>query len=51
MISRAALQERVGEWGLREEVVEKDYVLGWLLWGIGRHPALGQSWVSRAAPV
>lgn len=45
MITRIALQERVGEWGLREEVVEKDYVLGWLLWGIGRHPNLGQSWI------
>jgi predicted nucleotidyltransferase component of viral defense system len=30
---------------LRHGVVEKDYVLGWLLWGIGRHPVLGQSWI------
>lgn len=45
MISRAALDQRVREWGLRHDVVEKDYVLGWLLWGIGRHPTLGQSWV------
>ena len=35
MIPRVALQERATEWGLTEEVVEKDYVLGWLLWGIG----------------
>jgi predicted nucleotidyltransferase component of viral defense system len=26
-------------------VVEKDYVLGWLLWGIGTDPVLSQSWV------
>lgn len=45
MISRAALQARAGEWGLTEEVVEKDYVLGWLLWGIGSHPALRDHWV------
>lgn len=45
MISRAAIDERVREWGLRHGVVEKDYVLGWLLWGIGRHPVLGRSWV------
>jgi len=38
MISRAAVDQRVREWGLRHEVVEKDYVLGWLLWGIGRNP-------------
>jgi predicted nucleotidyltransferase component of viral defense system len=45
MISRAALQARVREWGLTEEVVEKDYVLGWLLWGIGSHAALRDSWI------
>lgn len=45
MIPRAELQERQAEWGLTEEVVEKDYVLGWLLWGIGSDPRLGTSWV------
>ena len=45
MIIRAELQDRVREWGLAEEVVEKDYVLGWLLWGIGTHPALRDAWV------
>lgn len=45
MIPRAELQERQAEWGLTEEVVEKDYVLGWLLWGIGVDPRLRTSWV------
>ena len=45
VISRADIVERVGEWSLTEEVVEKDYVLGWLLWGIGSDPVLGQRWV------
>ena len=45
MIPRTALQARVHEWGLTEEVVEKDYVLGWLLAGIGAHPVLGSTWV------
>ncbi len=45
MIVRATLQTRAREWGLTEEVVEKDYVLGWLLWGIGSHPALREHWV------
>lgn len=44
MISRLDLEARVREWGLREDVVEKDYVLGWLLWGIGSEPALADSW-------
>lgn len=45
MITRAVLDERVREWGLRDDVVEKDYVLGWLLWGIGASKSLGDSWV------
>lgn len=45
MIIRTELQARVREWGLTEEVVEKDYVLGWLLWGIGTHPGLRDAWV------
>lgn len=45
MITRADIVERVAEWGLTEEVVEKDYVLGWLLWGIGTDPVLSQQWV------
>jgi len=28
VITRAVLDERVREWGLRDDVVEKDYVLG-----------------------
>src|ERR1700756_755391 len=45
MIGRPDVVERVAEWQLTEEVVEKDYVLGWLLWGIGRDPVLGERWV------
>jgi hypothetical protein len=45
LIPRTALQARAKEWGLAEEVVEKDYVLGWLLWGIGTQPALRDKWV------
>lgn len=44
MISRIDIEERVREWDLREDVVEKDYVLGWLLWGIGSDPDLSEQW-------
>lgn len=44
MIDRFALQDRVREWQLSEEVVEKDYVLGWVLCGIGAHPVLADAW-------
>jgi predicted nucleotidyltransferase component of viral defense system len=45
LISRADIVERVGEWGLREDVVEKDYVLGWVLAGIGADAELSDGWV------
>jgi predicted nucleotidyltransferase component of viral defense system len=45
VITRADIVERVGEWQLTEEVIEKDYVLGWLLWGFGSDPVLGDLWV------
>ena len=45
MISRAAILERAAEWQLTPTVVEKDYVLGWLLAGLSQHPATGETWV------
>ena len=45
MITRADIDDRVRLWGLREEVVEKDYVLGWVLWGLGADPQLHRTWV------
>lgn len=45
MIGRPAIVERVTEWGLREDVIEKDYALGWVLWGIGSDPVLANGWV------
>jgi predicted nucleotidyltransferase component of viral defense system len=45
VITRADIVQRVAEWQMAEEVVEKDYVLGWLLWGIGADPILGNRWV------
>jgi predicted nucleotidyltransferase component of viral defense system len=45
MIDVLELRERAREWSLREDIVEKDYVLGWLLWGIASEPALADTWV------
>lgn len=45
MIDRGEILELAGEFGLRPDVVEKDYVLGWLLAGISQHPSLGPAWV------
>ena len=44
MISQTELNEKVQLWGLRPEVVEKDYVIGWVLWGVGSDPDLADWW-------
>jgi len=33
------------EWSLDQNVIEKDYVLGWLLSGIAENPELSRTWV------
>jgi predicted nucleotidyltransferase component of viral defense system len=45
MIRRQDILDRAGEWQLRPEVVEKDYVLGWLLSSLGGHPTVASTWV------
>jgi predicted nucleotidyltransferase component of viral defense system len=44
MISDREIAALSTEWSLRHDVIEKDYVLGWLLAGIAAHPALA-GWV------
>ncbi|MFH2092728.1 MAG: hypothetical protein ABIJ31_10225 [Pseudomonadota bacterium] len=45
MIDKSEIMEFSRELGLRANVVEKDYVLGWVLAGIFNHPVIGSSWV------
>ena len=45
MIDRQELAEFARELSLALNVVEKDYVLGWLLAGISAHEALAERWV------
>ena len=45
MIDRGEILDLAGELDLRPDIVEKDYVLGWLLAGISRHPSLGSAWL------
>ena len=44
MIPRREIDALHAEWGLAHAVIEKDYVLGWLLAGIANHAEL-RSWV------
>ena len=45
MIARQEVVDLAREFGLEPNVVEKDYVLGWLLAGIFNHAALHSAWV------
>lgn len=45
MIRIQDIRDRAAEWQLRVDIVEKDYVLGWLLAATGSHPVAGQTWV------
>lgn len=45
MINRREIMDFAREFGLSANVVEKDYVIGWLLAGIGNHPDLSPFWV------
>ncbi len=45
MIDRRDILESASRLGILANVVEKVYVLGWILGGINNHPALADSWV------
>jgi predicted nucleotidyltransferase component of viral defense system len=45
MIDRREILESASALGLLPSVIEKDYILGWILGGINAHPALSESWV------
>lgn len=45
MIPQRELAELRAEWSLDQGVIEKDYVLGWLLCGIAHHADLRESWI------
>ena len=45
MIDRREILDIAGTFGLRPQIVEKDYVLGWALAGIYQQAALAESWI------
>jgi predicted nucleotidyltransferase component of viral defense system len=45
LITKTDLELLRAEWSLDIGVIEKDYVLGWLLAGIAQHQALSTTWV------
>lgn len=45
MIDKSEIMDFSREFGLTANVIEKDYVLGWILAGIFNHAEIGPSWV------
>jgi predicted nucleotidyltransferase component of viral defense system len=45
VIQKGAILERAAEWQLTPDIVEKDYVLGWLLAAVASNPATASNWV------
>lgn len=45
MISKNEILEIATQTGMQSHVIEKDYVLGWLIAGINQHPVIGVDWV------
>ncbi len=45
MITIDEIRETAAKVQLTNMVVEKDYALGWLLWGIHHHPVAGKDWI------
>src|SRR3990167_5741574 len=45
MISYSDLKSLAAEWGIADQVAEKNYVISWLLWGIGQDQDLNNKWI------
>jgi predicted nucleotidyltransferase component of viral defense system len=45
VIAQRELAQLRGQWLLDQGVIEKDYVLGWLLAGIAQHSELNERWI------
>jgi hypothetical protein len=45
LINRYEILEFARSYGLDPNIVEKDYVIGWVLAGISEHPELADSWI------
>lgn len=45
MISKSEIASVAAQWGLGDHIMEKDYALGWLLWGIAKNSVLSKMWI------
>src|SRR3989338_9957646 len=45
MIDYDDLKNLATEWGIADHIAEKNYVIGWILWGIGQDKDVGHKWI------
>lgn len=45
MIDKREIIDAATAFRLNPHITEKDYVLGWILWGIYGHDKLAESWI------
>lgn len=51
MIKPGEIQQRAREIGVRDQQIEKDYILSWILWGISQHELLSKCLVFKGGTV
>ena len=51
MITKEEIKKLAHNANLSPATVEKDYVLGWILQGIGSHPLLSKAWAFKGGNV
>lgn len=42
MIKPGEIQKKANQVGVRDQQIEKDYILSWILWGIANHEQLSK---------
>jgi predicted nucleotidyltransferase component of viral defense system len=45
MIDHEDIKNLESEWHLREDIIEKDYAIGWVLWAIGSDTEINTKWI------
>lgn len=45
MITLREIRDLAAQYQIGEDMVEKDYVIGWVLWGFGSDPEVEDSWI------
>ena len=51
MIKPGEIQKKATQVGVRDQQIEKDYVLSWILWGIANHEQLSKILVFKGGTV